>query len=159
MTGLPYAGKSTLTRELVKRFGFEIVSVDRQIEKHTFDTEKMNQEDWNLVYSEAYQQLETLLKEGETVIFDIGHLKRSERDTSRAIAKKTNAEFLLIYINTPLEEIKARRLKNMETKDRGHLEDKSMDLALEMFEEPTDEEQSILYNQGMDLEEWIKENF
>jgi len=158
MTGLPYAGKSTLTKELVNRFNFEIVSVDLQIEEHRFDTETMTQDDWNLVYSEAYKQLESLLKNGEAVVFDMGHLEKSERNTARAIAEKANAEAFLIYINTPIEDIKERRLKNIETKERGHLEDVSMDRAFVMFEEPQEDEHPILYNQTMNLEEWINEN-
>lgn len=158
MTGLPYSGKSTLTKKLVERFSFSVASMDEVIDENNFEIAEMTQEDWNYVYSEGYERLKKMLTEGKTVVLDLGNLKRSERDTARRIAESMDIPYKLIYVNTPPEEIKRRRLQNIETKERGHLEDVSMERALNMFQEPTEDENPIIYNQDMDLEKWIKEN-
>lgn len=158
LCGLPYSGKTTLTKELVKRFGFKVVSMDNVMDKKGYNPLTMTRENWNEVYSEGYEKLNQYLMESQSTILDVSNLKRRERNTARAIAESKGVKYRLIYINTPLEEIKRRRLENQQIKTRGHLEDKTMDIALDMWEEPTSDENLILYNQDIDLEEWIKEN-
>lgn len=51
MTGLPYSGKTMFANELVKRFGFEIASVDDVINEKDYDVEDMPQEQWNIASS------------------------------------------------------------------------------------------------------------
>lgn len=158
LCGIPYAGKSTLTKELVKRFGFKVTSMDEVMDEKHMDSETMTQEDWNEVYSEGYERLKKNLQEGSSTILDLGNLKRSERNTARAIAESLGAGSKLIYINTPVEEIMARRSRNQETRERGHLEEVSMKRALDMFQEPTEDENPIVYNQETNLDQWVKDN-
>lgn len=158
MTGLPYSGKTTLTKELVNRFNFKVVSMDDVMDEKGYDPETMSQNNWNAVYSEGYEKLKQYLREGQSTILDLGNLKKSERQTAREIAESLGAKYKLIYINTPLEEIKRRRLLNQQTKERGHLEDATMERALNMWEESTPNEKPIIYNQQLNLEKWIKDN-
>lgn len=158
LTGLPYSGKTTLTKELVKRFGFSSVSMDDVMDEKGYEVEQMTQEDWNMVYSEGYERLKKLLSEGKTVVLDLGNLKRSERKTARQIAESLGSGYKLIYLNIPVSVIKERWAKNEETKERGQLEQVTLDRALGMFEEPTSDENYIIYNQTVSLDKWIKEN-
>jgi predicted kinase len=158
LCGLPYCGKSTLTNELVKRFGFEIGSVDKQIDKYGMDTDKMSQKDWNTVYSEAYENVKSNLARGETVIFDMGHLKKSERNTARSIAEAFGTNHMLVYINTPKEEIEKRWEENEKTKIRGQLSRRVLDMAYSLWEEPAEDENPILFNNKMNLDAWIEKN-
>lgn len=158
LTGLPYAGKTTLRDKLVKRFGFSVASVDEVIDEKGFEVEEMTQDDWNSVYSEAYTRLKSHLSKGKSVVVDIGNLKRSERQTAKNIAESMGVKHKLIYINTPIDEIRKRRLVNQETKQRGHLEDTTMERALNMFEEPMKNEHPIFYNSTIDFDKWVAEN-
>lgn len=158
ITGLPYAGKTTLTNELVKRSKFTVVSVDEAIDEGGYIVEQMTQKDWDAVYTRAYERLKKYLSEGKTVIFDEANLKRSERETARQIAEANNATPVLIYVKTPKEEIKRRWLENQKTKTRGHLEEKSLNLAFSLFEEPQPDENPIIYSQKMDLDKFISED-
>src|SRR4051812_35820024 len=99
LAGLPYSGKTTLTKELLNRFGFFKVSMDDVIDEKGLEVEHMTQEDWNSVYSEGYEKLKKLLQEDKTVILDLGNLKRSERQTAKNIAKSLGKNFKLIYLN------------------------------------------------------------
>jgi predicted kinase len=156
LTGLPYSGKTTLRNQLVKHLGCAYVSVDDEINARNFEVEEMTQGDWNLVYSAAYEKLESFLKAGKDVVVDIGNLKRRERDNARAIAEKAGASTKLIWINTPVSVVNQRRSQNIETRKRGHLEDQTMQKALGMFEEPTEDEKPILYNSEIALEELLE---
>ena len=132
--------------------------MDDVMEETKLDPDTMNQEDWNYVYSEGYDRLKKYLAEGFSVIVDCGNLKRSERETPKKIAESMDANFKLIYINISKEEAKERWIKNQTTKERDTLTDKTMTTAQDMFDEPSDDEKPILYNQQMDLDKWINEN-
>jgi predicted kinase len=158
LVGLPYAGKTTLTKELVNRFGFMRVSMDDVIDEKGFNVVDMTQEDWNLVYSEGYEKLKSLLVEGKTVILDLGNLKKSERDTARRIANEAHVDATMIYLDVPVETIKKRWETNAQTQERGQLEEVTLQSAIGMFQAPEPDEKYIIYNQTLDLDTWIKEN-
>lgn len=157
--GLPYAGKTTLRKALVKRFGFDVVSIDEIMKDHgMWDKEKVTQEDWDIAYSETYKILKKLLKKGKNVIFDSGALEFHEREVARQIAEDAGSVHKLIYVNTPRDEIIKRRSENEKTKVRGHVKDYLFKRTLGMFEEPSSNENPIIYNAQMNLENWIKNN-
>lgn len=158
LTGLPYSGKTTLTNELVKRFGFDRVSTDDVIDARGYDVEAMAQEDWDSVYAEGYDKLIKLLMEGKTVVLDLGNLMRSERNTARRIAESLGCEYKLIYLDVPVCEIKERWAKNEVTQERGQLDEVTLERALGMFEEPASDECYVTYNQQMDLNKLLREN-
>ncbi|MFA6602982.1 MAG: ATP-binding protein [Candidatus Shapirobacteria bacterium] len=158
-TGLPYSGKTTLTRKLVERFGWEVASVDTIMERENMWREgHPTQDDWNQAYSEAYETIKTKLKAGKNVIFDCGNLPFKERQTARDIAESLGVEAKLIYIKVDEEELKRRRAKNAITKERGQLNDEEMELAWKLWDEVKEGEKPIIYTGNEDMETWIKEN-
>src|SRR5438067_6141854 len=159
MTGLPYSGKTTLSRALEQHGGFELVSVDRiMTEKNMWTEAQPTQGDWNEAYADAYRRIENLLASGRTVIFDCGNLSFRERDNARHIAMRAGVASKLIYLNTPREVIFDRRRVNETTKERGHLGFSLMDDALRMFEEPRESEHAIIYVHHTDLATWLSDN-
>lgn len=157
LTGLPYAGKTTVSKALAA-CDFSAVSTDDVIEKRGFDVESMTQDEWNIVYSEAYEQLKRHLSEGKSVVVDIGNLKKSERDTAQRIGNAFGVDSKLVYINTLREEILRRRQENEVIQHRGQLGESLLQKAFDMFEEPTGEERPLIYNQTMNLNDWIATN-
>lgn len=155
ISGLPYAGKSVLSRELVRRFGFGYASVDDEITNGGYDVVTMTQPDWNDVYTRAYDRLEALLRSGDTVVFDGASLTRHERDTMRKIATECGAEAVLVYVDTSAAVTAERRTRNLSTQERAHLQDVTMRTALDLFQEPTAGERPVRYNAGMDLDTWV----
>ncbi len=148
-----------MRNELAKRFGFSSVSIDEIMDRRgMWSLGHPTQKDWNTAYSEGYKQLKGLLGKGKTVILDLGNLKFKERETARQIAKSLGVESKLIFVNTPQDEILRRGLENAKTKERGHVPEKFLGKGLKMFEQPTPEENPILYNSEVNLEDWIREN-
>lgn len=158
ITGLPFAGKTTLAKELVKRLNFEVTSVDEMIDKHNFTVEKMSYADWGIVYDEAFEKLGELLKGGNSVIFDGGSLKKTERQNLKNVAEKSGVPWKLVYVNTTKEEIIQRRKENLKTQKRDQLEDNTMGKAFAMFEELTPDENYTIFNSHMDLDKWLEMN-
>lgn len=157
ITGLPFSGKTTLTNKLVDKFGLSVISVDEIMERAgMWESPRPTDEDWNQAYWEAYQTLENLLKEGKNVIFDGGSLKKSERKAQRQIAEKLHPNYQLIYVNTSLKTIEQRRLKIQSTREHGQVDDQTMKNALKIWEEPTRDENPIVYSSKHDLDEWIE---
>ncbi len=160
LCGLPYSGKTTLQKELVKRLGLQAVSVDRIMDERDMWREgHPTQEDWNEAFSEAYRRIEAYLKAGKTVIFDCANLPFHERENARIIADKLGIMHKLIYLNISKEEILRRWQENEKTGARSQLDQETMETALNLFDEPTESEQPILYNQQMDLDDWIERFF
>ncbi len=158
LVGLPYSGKSTLTKTLADKFGLQVVSVDSEIKKRGLKVDQMSQENWNLVYSEAYKQIRLTLQSGKSTLFDMGNLKRLERATARLIAQENGADYKLIYVKTPIGEIKRRWEANAKTKERGQLSQNGLDRALEMWEEPSSEEGPLVFNYSDNIGEWVEAN-
>lgn len=158
MCGRSFAGKTTLRKELIKRFKLNVASVDERIDIHKLNVEEMTQEDWNMVYSETYDHLKKLLSHGKSTILDMGNLEKHERDTARAIAKDYKIPTILIYVNTTLEEVKNRWIQNQKIDGGRKMDEKVFNKAQEKFQEPTPDENPIVYNNKMDLGKWIEEN-
>ncbi len=159
MTGLPYAGKTTLSRALQQRLGYDVVSVDRIMDERDMWREgHPTQDDWNEAYAEAYRQIEQLLRESKTVIFDCANLPFHERENARTIAGRAGVSHKLVYVNTRVDEIRARWRVNATTMQRGQLTPKMMDDGIQMFEEPDAREQAITYSTEADLSDWIRKH-
>jgi predicted kinase len=158
MSGRSFAGKTTLRNELVKRFGFSVASVDQKIDAHKMNVGKMSQDDWDLVYSEMYERAKEHLRKGKVTILDLGNLQKHERDTARAIAKEFNVPHTLIYVNTSEDEVRKRWTDNQQMKGGRILDKDLFEEAQKKFEEPTVSENPIIYNDQMDLDEWIGKN-
>lgn len=156
LTGRPFAGKSTLRKELVERLGFSVASVDWEIDNRGLHVVEMTQDDWNLVYSEAYEKLKKLLKEGKTVVLDLANLKRQERNTAREIAKSLGVKYKLIYVNTTFEDAEKRWNNNKNIAGARKMDESVFNRGQSMFEEPTADENPIIYNSSIDLDHWIQ---
>lgn len=153
--GLPYSGKSTLTKELLKRPNTFAVSMDDIMDERGLDSELMSQDEWNSVYSEGYEELKIFLKEGSDVVLDLGNLLKSERVDAELIGKSVGAECVKIYINTPVEEIWNRWKRNETIKERGQVSESELKNAIAMFETPTEDEDFIELKPTDNLVEWI----
>src|SRR5713226_7177230 len=158
MCGLPFSGKTVLTNELSKRFGFQIVCIDTIREEKGFsweDNDKVTSDDWKNIFDESYARTLRYLGEGKSVIYDSANQDRVSRDRLRKLAKSGNFESKVIFVDMAVDEVRKRWLKNQETKERFHLPEKFLQAAIDTFEKPTPDENVLAYHQSMDLETWI----
>ena len=110
LCGLPFAGKTTLAQELVKRFGFWHISID-QINTSFgvgLHASPISPDEWDSTYNEAYKQLEMALKSRQTVIFEGANYTKELRDRLRTIADRRGAITGVIFIEIPVSVARQR---------------------------------------------------
>jgi predicted kinase len=79
LCGIPFAGKSTLADKLVSNYGFSRVDLDEikfELFGKDIDDDQFTQSQWDRVYQQMYQQIESLLKKGKSVIHDTGNFTK-----------------------------------------------------------------------------------
>ena len=158
LSGLPFAGKTTLSKVLVRELGLSRVSIDDlNNERGIWDAEKgLSPEEWTSVYNEAYRRIDALLSQGKSVVDDNANFTREQRDHLRAIAARYDVPTTVIYVTTPLAEVRRRWQENRRTKVRNDVRDDDFAQVVDSFEAPTDDEHVVRYDGSMGAEEWIK---
>src|SRR5438270_7956448 len=111
LCGYPFAGKSTLAKALINKYGFIRVAIDNINSElgvgKDFDKE-ITPEEWQRTYDVYHDRIANNLKAGKSVIADTVAHTRESRDGLRKIAQESNAETVILYVNTPLEVVKER---------------------------------------------------
>ncbi|HCI78216.1 MAG TPA: hypothetical protein DHW02_00840, partial [Ktedonobacter sp.] len=148
LCGLPFAGKTTLAKALVRELHLSRVSIDDlNTERGIWDDEKgLSSEEWTNVYNEAYRRLDALLSQGKSVLDDNANFTREQRDHLRVIAAKYQVPTTVIYVMTPLTEVRRRWQENRQTKVRNDVRDEDFALVVDSFEAPTDDEHVVCYD-------------
>jgi predicted kinase len=160
LTGLPYAGKTTMRNRIMEEVDMEVISIDSIMDQENMWREgHPTQTDWENAYAKAYDTLQLLLVAGKQVLFDGGCLKFNERETLRNIALEAGSSAQVLYVKVSREEIIQRRKNNGITKERGQLDEATLENAFAMFEEPIAAENPIIYDGDIKLEKWVDEVF
>lgn len=158
LTGLPFSGKSTMLKVISELTEIKTIAFDKfwvQLE------EKLSEEDkkklsFEYVTSLIDKEIEKLLKDGNDVAYDTLNDTVDQRDRLRQIALNSNATAVVIYLNTPLEEIKNRRLINEISQERHQVDDENFNKSINKFVPPQEHEDFIEYLPEQQIEKWIK---
>jgi predicted kinase len=152
MSGLPFAGKSTLTKALINRFGFSLVGLD-EINRERgigFHGKPVAPQEWEITYKEAYRRIGQLLSEGKSVIYDATNFTRQQRDEPKQIAQKHNACAKVIYVHVSKDEAMRRWRENRQTSNRPDVKDEDFAQVADNFQVPTEE--IILLTHSQEIE-------
>ncbi len=145
LCGLPGSGKTTRARELVREHDAVVFSEDVWI-RDLYDPPAIHDDAArDRVKAVQLEIALDLLRRGIDVVFDWGVWARSERDHYRAVVAETSAEFVLIYLNVPLEELQRRvAARNVELPpDTFHIEPEQLAEWATWFEPPTADEHPL----------------
>ncbi len=161
LCGLPFAGKTTLAKELVHRLGIKRVAIDDiNSERGIWDDEKgLSSEEWDKTYQEAYQRIATYLSRGEGVVDDSANFIREQRNRLRAIAKQYDASTCVIFVDVSPAEVRRRWQENRQTGVRNDVRDDDFAHVVEYFVPPTEDENVLRYDGTMSPGEWIQHIF
>lgn len=159
MCGIPFAGKSTVARELAGRCGFALVSVDAIVVELGIDlgVDAGNQRGWARAMAEGFARTRARLARGESVVFDNANHTRRNRDRCRRIAGQVGAVFQLVWMDVPVEVARGRLLANRACPARGNVPDASFREIVDRFEPPLDEPDMIRFRPGMAIDEVIRQ--
>ena len=111
MCGLPFTGKSVLP-VLNHEFGIRLLSYDFEIylpHRHLVPPGSSAAAEYDFVQDIARRQIGALLAAGESLIYDDLLLGRNDRRKLAVVARHHRADFVLVYLDTPLAVIDQRR--------------------------------------------------
>lgn len=161
LVGFPYSGKTTLANKLVDKLGFSHINIDQlKFDRGYKDVGDDDVPDkvWEEIFDEADRLIVKYLSEGKNIANEYAWITRSWRDRARKVASDTGFETKVIYLKLPQGVIRRRWLENSKTKIRFHWPEKEFEKYLQEFEEPTEDEKIILYDQLTNIENWIEKN-
>lgn len=158
LCGLPFAGKTTLAKELVNCLSIKRVALDEiNTERGIWDEETgMSSEEWEATYQEAYRRIASCLRQGESVVDDSTNFTRTQRDRLRSIAEQHQARTQVIFVDIPVSEARRRWQENRQTARREDVRDEDFAYVLHHFVSPTEDEQVLRYDGTVQAREWVR---
>lgn len=153
MSGLPFSGKSTLSKKISQSLGIKRISFDEV----WVDSEKLNNfvPTWENITQKCEDIVADELKNNRSVIYDNLGDKPNNRDKMQQLALANNADFKIIYINISKEEVLKRRQENLLTQSRHQVSDFNFNTALDSFSPPTPSENPTIFTPNLNVEEWV----
>jgi len=160
MCGLPFAGKSTLARQIAHELNLPVVSLDSINDERGlgFDGQAIAPQDWTETYEESYRRAERYLEAGSSVVYDATNHLRHERERLRTIAIRNNCRAIFVYVKVTAAESHRRLLENRRQVSRNDVRDDDFLLVARSFEAPEGELGVIEYDSAMPTGAWIAEN-
>ena len=158
--GLSYAGKSTLARAITNRFGYEEIDVDdvaATLYGLNFQARPIEEQDFDRIYDEADRLIEARLSSGTSVVDASRNFRRAERDHAREIAERSGVRVVTIFVDTPEEIARQRRLGNRTSKARRDVTDEEFEEIVRVMQPPTEDERPLVFHHGDDIEAWLRE--
>jgi predicted kinase len=155
--GLPFAGKSTLVRELVRQRGCRVIDIDAMNTARGVGIEgaAITAEDWAISFALARTQLITALVAGESVAYD-GHVwSHAQRDEFRTLARAAGAALTLIYLDVGESLVRARLLANRSAPQRHDVPNDLFEQAVALMEPPGEMEVVTRYDGVAPVAAWI----
>jgi predicted kinase len=119
--GLPGSGKSRFCRELRRRTGAVILESDA-LRQLLFPQPNHSQAESRRLFTAIHAAIERLLRDGVHAILDATNLAEWQREPVYAIAERTGARLLLVWLEAPRQIVQARladRCRGADTKDRS----------------------------------------
>ena len=158
MSGLPFSGKSTVSKEISHHLGIKRISFDEVWVNSPYIPGDNDIEKWQYISQKCEDLVVEELINNRGVIYDNLGDRFEHREKMRQLAKNNNADFKLIYIDISKEESIRRRMQNITKKDHHSVSDENFNNALSTFEIPTSSEHPIIFTPDQNIEEWITQN-
>ena len=150
LCGFSYAGKSYVSSQLQQQTGIQIVAIDDIFKAKGFDWDTNilpNESEWKKISEESYEQTKQALLGGKKVLFDSTNQTIASRYKLREIAGSVGADAYVLYIKTTTETVWRRWEENCNNPQRSVVSRELVQQTIDMFEEPTEDENVILiYN-------------
>jgi len=148
LCGYPYSGKTYIAKQIINSLkNIEYVSIDDIFYIHGFDWSTNHlptQIEWGEIFNESYTNTTKALVEGKNVLYDSTNQTVESRDELRAIAKSVCASAYVIYIETEQKLVWKRWEENLKQNSRSIVNRKLVQMTIDMFEKPTEEESILL---------------
>lgn len=156
--GLPFSGKSTLSRALAAELGIAHVEVDALHARNGFrpGIDPIERSDWIAAYQRGYAELEAHLRAGRPSVFDAVSFRRLQRNRVRRVAERLGVPATLVLLDVTADEAWARMERNRFTRERVDVPIESFREVAEGMQWPESDEAVIRYSPGEPLPDWVE---
>jgi len=149
LCGFPYSGKSYVVNHIKSRTDIRVVSIDDIFKAKGFDwnTNKLpDSAEWQQIFDESCAMVKTALTRDTNVLFDSTNQTLESRNKLRQVADSIGFNTYVLYIKTPIETVWQRWEENKENPTRSVVSKELVHMTIDMFEEPTEDENVIVIN-------------
>ncbi len=108
--GYPGSGKTFFSRKFAQEVSAVYLNSD-EFRRHMFKRPKFSTAEHAIVFGAMNHAMEKILESGKSVILDANSNHRVHRREARRLANTFHADYLLIWIQTPLERAIKRAVK------------------------------------------------
>ena len=141
MCGRSFSGKSTIARAIANSVAADVVNFDEINEQRGLDGGAgIPVEEWQRTHAIATQRVLAALHDNHVAIVDDTNSWRFLRDGWRDLAEREAAGHILLYVDTPADEVRHRRDANQIHRSRHQVADPVFEAHLADFEEPAADE-------------------
>jgi hypothetical protein len=156
MCGLAFSGKSTMARAIAKALNYELIVLDAINAERGLDGGKgLTIAQWEETSAIAMNRLRVLASRGRSVVVDDTHSHRFLRDRCKAVAQECGMEFLIVFVDTDMATIDARRAANAINPVRPHIDDDVFAAHRDGFQYPARDEPVLAMRSQDALREWL----
>ncbi len=155
--GLAFAGKTTLASALAERLGCPRIDLDEINRERGFPDggAGLPGEVWAESHRIAVERLEGVLAGGGDAVVDDTCCFRFLRDGYRRAAERRGARPLVLLVRPPVEEVRARRRRNLASGERNHVVDEVFEGLVRSFEWPGEDEEVVAWDGREELGAWL----
>ncbi len=159
MLGYPGAGKTTAAKLIHDITGAHHLWADHE-RRMRFDKPTHSQQENMVLYDALNHKARALLEDGQSVVFDTNFNFYKDREHMRDIAKKTNAQVKLLWVQTPKEVAKLRATQSPETQTTrvlGNMPESEFERMAGNLKKPESNEQFIALDGTILTKQYIKD--
>lgn len=152
--GLPYAGKTAVSRGIVEHLensthiDIDQINAERGLGR---GGEAVPLAEWPISYQLAYDRANEELARGMHVVFDAANYSRAQRDVLRAAARRAGADSAVVFVDVAPDTCRER----WQSDSRSVMLEHEFERVVDRFEQPTGAERVLLYLPGMDVRDLI----
>lgn len=158
MCGVAFSGKSTLAAKIVDALPIELISLDAiNHELGLHGGKGMSIVQWEDTSAIAMERVRRELRQERSVVVDDTFSHRFLRDRCRSVADEFAAHFSIVFVDTPIEKIRARRIMNDAAPTRHRIRDDVFEAHYNGFQYPTDDEPVVRVDSTFDVTAWLKQ--
>ena len=155
--GLPFSGKSTLSRALAHHLAITHVEIDALHTRHGLrpGIDPIERADWITAYQRGYAELEEALRAGKSAVFDAVSYRRLQRNRVRRVAERLGVPTTVVLLDVSVDEARARLERNRFTRERVNVPMADFLEVADGMQWPEPDEVTVRYSPDEPLGAWI----